>query len=423
MLYNKKLLLSESERNRISNIYNGNSAQFDFVISDWLSPDEKYVIFLDELYDIENKTKLGNIWENFENFKFFLKHSFEVATNISEEIREDVLSNINKFVITESVQNLSHLKSTFREILNEQTIAGSLYNFGKNTITGAVKGTANFLKTSYEGAKKVLGNISQGDWLQAVNIVKKGALYVARQIRAALYHPIGLILDAILVASMVGKAFAWIPWAIAVGLDIYEFITGDYENPNLHWGWRLLFVACDITGLIFAGAASKTLKTLVNSMIKRFGKGIEGLQKAIQQSPKLQNIFKSFEGYLNRAKGFLTNANNTFKTKSPMLYKFMSTVLGGFNKFATWVGQKVIQLVGGGLKLAGTVLSAPGRLVGKLGGGQAVQNVANVGALVTGMGAYQEYQQEKGQIKSQEQLMGALQSSNVKPDYSNINWS
>ena len=62
MLYNKKLLLSESERNRISNIYNGNSTQFDFVISDWLSPDEKYVIFLDELYDIQNKTKLGNIW-------------------------------------------------------------------------------------------------------------------------------------------------------------------------------------------------------------------------------------------------------------------------------------------------------------------------------------------------------------------------
>lgn len=391
MLYNKKLLLSESERNRISNIYNGNSAQFDFVISDWLSPDEKYVIFLDELYDIQNKTKLGNIWENFENFKFFLKHSFEVATNVSEEIREDVLSDINKFVITESTQNLSHLKSIFREILNEETIFGSLYDFAKNTITGAVKNTADFFKTSYEGAKKTIGALSQGDWNQAINIVKKGALYVARKIRAALYHPIGLILDAILVATVAGKVFAWIPWAIAVGLDIYEFITGNYEDPDLHWGWRLLFTACDITGLIFAGAASKTLKTLVNSMIGRFGKTAGGVSKAIKSSPKLQNIFKNFSRYLTKAKEFLTSAQNTFKTKSPMLYKFISTALGGFNRFATFVGEKTIQLLG----IGGKILSAPGKLAGKLGAGQAVQNVANVAVPITILGTKGEYDKSK----------------------------
>jgi len=422
MLYNKKLLLSESERNRISNIYNGNSAQFDFVISDWLSPDEKYVIFLDELYDIQNKTKLGNIWENFENFKFFLKHSFEVATNVSEEIREDVLSDINKFVITESTQNLSHLKSIFREILNEQTVAGSLYNFGKNTITGAVKNTADFFKTSYEGAKKTIGALSQGDWNQAINIVKKGALYVARKIRAALYNPIGLILDAILVATNVGKLVAWIPWAIAVGLDIYEFITGNYEDPDLHWGWRLLFTACDIMGLIFAGAVSKPLKTLVNSMIGRFGKTGEGVSKAIQSSPKLQNIFKNLSGYLTKAKEFLTSAQNTFKTKSPMLHKFMSDALGGFNRFATFVGEKTIQLLGGVVKTVGKILSAPGKLASKLGAGQAVQSGANVGGLVTGIGTYTEYKNEKSQMKTQE-LAAALQSSTVEPDYDNIDWS
>lgn len=413
MQYNKRLLLSESERNRISKLYNGNSTQFDFVISDWLSPDEKYVIFLDELYDIENKTKLGNIWENFENFKFFLKHSFEVATNISEEIREDVLSNINKFVITESVQNLSHLKSIFREILNEQTIAGSLYNFGKSAITSAVQNTKDFVKTSYEGVKKVLGNISQGEWLQAVNIVKKGALYVARRIRAALHHPVGIILDAILLATAVGKVFAWIPWAIAVGLDIYEFITGNYEEPDLHWGWRILNVACDIIGLIFTGAASKTLRTLVNSMINRFGKGISGVQKAIQQSPKLQNIFKSFEGYLNRARGFLTNANNTFKTKSPMLHKFMSNVLGGFNRFATWVGEKVIQLVGGVLKVGGTMLSAPGKLAGRLGAGQGAQHVANVAVPMAILGTRGQYNVAKAE---EEQYM-AYKNNTAQSEY------
>jgi hypothetical protein len=70
------------------------------VIAEWLSPDEKYCIFFDDLIDVENKTKIGNIWENFDNFKFFLKHSFEVATNIPQEIKESVLTSINSLLIT-----------------------------------------------------------------------------------------------------------------------------------------------------------------------------------------------------------------------------------------------------------------------------------------------------------------------------------
>ena len=66
----------------------------DVVITNWLSPDENYVIFLDELYDIKNKKLIGNIWENFDNFKFFLKHSFEVSKTVPQDIRESVLNNI-----------------------------------------------------------------------------------------------------------------------------------------------------------------------------------------------------------------------------------------------------------------------------------------------------------------------------------------
>ena len=55
----------------------------DIVISDWLSPDEKYCIFLDELYDVKNKKKLGNIWENFDNFKFFIRYSTSEMNNLS----------------------------------------------------------------------------------------------------------------------------------------------------------------------------------------------------------------------------------------------------------------------------------------------------------------------------------------------------
>ena len=49
------------------------------VVRDWLSPDEKYLIFLDELYDLENKTKLGDIWKKPDNLILFLEHSFRVS--------------------------------------------------------------------------------------------------------------------------------------------------------------------------------------------------------------------------------------------------------------------------------------------------------------------------------------------------------
>ena len=61
----------------------------DTVITNWLSPDDKYCIFLDELYDIDNQKKIGSIWEgNLENFKFFIRYSTSVS-DIQEVIKED----------------------------------------------------------------------------------------------------------------------------------------------------------------------------------------------------------------------------------------------------------------------------------------------------------------------------------------------
>ena len=158
MLYNKKLLLSESERNRISNIYNGNSAQFDFVISDWLSPDEKYVIFLDELYDIQNKTKLGNIWENFDNFKLFLKHSFDVS-NLPKQIKEDFNLSFDKVLITENIQNIIELKNDFKQLMTEG-LWSSFKNWAVETGKSSWEGFKEFGKSVYKGTGDFFDKIS-----------------------------------------------------------------------------------------------------------------------------------------------------------------------------------------------------------------------------------------------------------------------
>jgi hypothetical protein len=406
-MYNK-FLISESEKNRILGLYGVKNENETIVITDWLSPDEKYCIFLDELYDIKNKTKIGNIWENFDNFKLFLTHSFEVSTNIPKQIKENVLDSLKSFVITESTQNMSVLKPYLKEIL-EEGIGKSIVDWGKETISTAVSGVSDFLKTGWEGLKKLGIAISEGDWKNIVNLLKKGALYVARKIRGALYHPIGIILDAILIASGVGVGFKMLPWAIVVALDVYEFITGDYEDPELSTGWRLLFFATDILGLVIAGASAKVSKNIITGLINQYGKTSEGLSKAVKNSKKLTAFLKNIQSSSSKVVGLMQKAMSFLKTKSPMFYKFLSGIMGGLKT----VLNKLINLISSFFKGGLNVLSAPGKLTTKLGGGSKIAAAADTVVPIAGLGIYGKNKQEK----YQDSLISALSNKETQPDY------
>ena len=382
-----KLLISESEKTHILNLYGVNET---IVITEWLSPDEKYCIFLDELYDIPNKNKIGNIWENFDNFKFFLTHSFEVSTNVPKQIKESVLHSLKSFVITESTQNMSILKPYLKEVLQEG-ILKNVADWGKETVSSAVSGVSDFVKTSWDGLKKLGIAISEGDWNRIVDLLKKGALYVARQIRGALYNPIGTILDAILMASGVGVALKIIPWAIVVGLDVYEFMTGKYEDTELPTGWRLLYFATDVMGLVFAGTVAKTSKTMVTGLVKKYGKTSEGLSNAVKNSKNLTKFLETIQSSSTKVVGLMEKSLVHLKTKSPMFYKFLSGVMGGLKT----VLDKLINLIGSILKGAGNVLSAPGKLTTKLGGGVKIAASADSVVPDAAIGAYGRYQQSK----------------------------
>lgn len=392
MYKNGKLLINESERNKILGLYDRPIVVESIVITDWLSPDEKYCIFLDELYDIEKKEKMGNVWENFDNFKFFLKHSFEVAQNVPQQIKEDVLTSLNSFVITESNQNMSVLK----QYIIEQNIFGDFVDWGKETISKTASGVSDFIKTGYEGLKKMGVVISQGDWMKVLNLLKKGSLYVARSIRSALYSPVGLILDAVLVASGVGIGFKMAPWAIVVALDIYEFMTGNYEDPDLAMGWRLMFFGIDILGLTTTGVFAKASRSMVLKSITKFGKNEKGLQTAVQNTPQLKTFLQRVSQYLPKVNGLINKSKSYVQTKSPMFFKFFSSIVGGIGRFISWM----TNLIGKLLKGVGNVLSAPGKLTTKLGGGTKTAAAVNVAAPTAVIGTYQQGGKQKNKDDS-----------------------
>jgi hypothetical protein len=417
----QKMFITESERDRIRGLYNVPTLteSNDFVITDWLSPDEKFVIFLDELYDISNKVKIGNIWENFDNFKFFLKHSFEVAKDIPETIKESVLSSISGLVLTESNQDIRQLKPIVKEMLLNEGLGDWAKGAGdwiKDTASGAVKNTTEFVSKSLSGVQKLVGNISVGQWSEVVKLIGSGALYVARKIRSALYNPVGLILDAILVATGIGKGAQFVIWGIVVALDVYELISGNYEEKDENLIKKLIFFGIDIIGLVTTGIAAKSSKTFIGPLLQRFGSSISGMSKAVKASPKLKGILESMMSYATLAKSSMSKVTSFLQKKSPMMYKFVSGILGGLGSFVA----KLISTIKSVLGATGKVISAPGKAINKaLGGGKlgaGVKAGTETTALAVGIGAYSNNRSGLGDKSGVDNLTNTISNSNSEFD-------
>jgi hypothetical protein len=391
------------------------NTDFGVVITDWLSPDENYAIFLDELYDIKNKKLIGNVWENFDNFKFFLKHSFEVSKTIPQDIRESVLETISKLVISESKQNITHLKPIFKQYLNEGWGTDAIEwvkKTGENTVTGI----KDFVSKTYSGGKQLVSAISDGDWSQVMDLIGKGTLYVARKLREALYTPGGMILDAILIATGIGKTAQFVVWGIVVALDIYEIVSGDYEDKNESFLMRLLFTGIDIIGLVFAGAAAKAGKGVIAGILRKFGTSTKGLSKAAKSSPAFKSLLESMQAGAKGASSMMGKVGNYLQKSSPTIYKWFSGIIGGLGKVADKIASAVESVLGGTLK----AVSKPGQVVKKaLGGGRlgaGAQAGLNTTALVGGIGVYGQHQQSK----VEDELIAKTTGTNNKADYSDM---
>ena len=366
-------VITESERNLIRRMHQNqkgldsmikesmgllSNVSESVVITDWVSPDDKYLILFDELYNLHSGEKLGDIWENFDNFKLFISHSFEVAKNVPQQIKESVVITLNSLVLTESMNNMSKLKPIFKQIIREEGFGEWLGKGLKKTGEWAVDSAKEFGsdiadigKTGWEGLKKAGIAISQGDWKQILSLLGKGMVFLARKLRSLLYNPVGIVLDSILIATGIGKGVQWIPWAIVVALDIYEISTGDYEEKDMPTWLRWLLIGTDVLGLVLAGgvaasakatlAVFKGVKTeaqfaeiamknpttikIIEKIIGAFSKVPQYLGKAVtylkstkmaKAAPWIQNILGKAEGILQNGTKSLSKITNTAKTAS-----------------------------------------------------------------------------------------------------------
>jgi hypothetical protein len=300
----------------------------NIIITEWMSPDERYVIFLDELYDIEKKVKIGDIWENFDNLKFFLRYSFNIS-DVDMVLKEQVNNILNFTLITESTKDVLLYKQQIKDYLSENVLS-DFKSWAKDTGKSTVSGFKEFLSKTQSGAKQLVDKISNADWVKVVDLLGKGIGFFAKKLRDALYHPVGVVLDTILVASGIGKGVQWIPWAIVVALDMVELINGDYDSLSSH----LFSTFFDVLGLVFTGAVAKGVKLTFKGIKKT-----SDANKLILTNPTVKKYFTKIPEILSKVSPKLSQAAKFLSNKFPKASEFINNVLGkldvAINKMTT----------------------------------------------------------------------------------------
>jgi len=322
-----------------------NSTNSSSIFTNLITQDGRYAIIMDDLYDNYNSKNLGNIWEKIDNFILFCNHLFESAKNLSTKMKEILKEVLNKFNISESRNDSTKIKEYFRISLTEQSEPSVWNSFGTwviDSAKSAVKGTTDFFQTSFNGAKQLLKGITEGDWKKVIDILKRGVLYTARSLRSLLYSPTGIILDAVLIATGIGKGFTVGAWAIVVALDLYEIWTGDYENKDEGLIWKLISLAADASGLLFAGASAKAFKVASKPMF--YGKSAKEIKTLIKTNPTVRKTFLDIYQNLGSTQKKILEVIKIIKPKSPKIAEWMEKIVSNFDYIIRKINQKLQQI-------------------------------------------------------------------------------
>jgi hypothetical protein len=380
----RNIQINESEKRELLKQHSSNKSfliEDDVVFTNWLSPDDKYIVFMDQLIEIETKKNLGDIWKNPDNLFLFLEHLYKTS-KFTSVIKEEASNFFSKRLIMEGNRDLSAIKHLIKILIKEEQNAiqwlwnkgvqgvKAVGNFVVDTAKETYTGIKNTFSQAWDGIKAAGIAISKGDFTELMAIIGRGFLWAARKLRSAAYSTVGMIVDAILIVTGIGKIGQAAIWAIIVALDLYEFINEDYENKDDPMWVRYLFFGCDVLGLVFAGAAAGGARAVIKGVFKGIASGAEAAATIAKSKPVM--------GIITKIVGALKDLPAKFAQFSAKLGTGFFSKL--FGKASTGLGK----VVDGFLNSIKSLFSKP----------QYRPVLIQLG-LITGIGAYGEIQKEK----------------------------
>jgi hypothetical protein len=300
MVAQRKMMITESERNRIRSLYEPKK-QKDFVFDFILTENEKYVIIMDQVFVAGgNGNSIGSIWEHTYIFNEIINESISKLETLNEEVK----TNINNIV-----ESIEWKKELVSEWIKERGIIS--------------EGLWDSIKS---GASSALSSLSSAAIETAKTIFNKGVLPALRWVRRGLYTSVGIVIDVV-VSILAAKTNA-IVWFVVVLLDIYEIGTGDYDpqDPN-RMQMPFFFLIADLIGCVFTGAAALAMRKSAQTVAK------QGLKKG---APTMVKMVEGLAQKVPSLQGSLKNVANTLMTKlGPSSKGIMSKILGFINSVLT----------------------------------------------------------------------------------------
>ena len=309
MVVQRKMIITESERNRIRGLYETKKSK-DFIFDFVLTENEKYVIIMDQVFVAGgNGNSIGSIWEHTYIFNEIINESISKLETLNEEVK----TNINNIV-----ESIEWKKELVSEWINEK------------------------------------GVISEGLWDSISNlaskvgetIFKKGVLPALRWVRRGLYTNVGIVIDVI-VSILAAKTNA-IVWFVVVCLDIYEIAFGDFDpqDPD-RMQMPFFFLIADLIGCVFTGAAAFAMKKVAPSVAKL------GLKKG---APTMVKMVETLAQKIPSLKGQLKGVADTLGKKlGPSSTGVISKILGSIDNILTKFAEFLSKLFSkDGIKAAAT---------------------------------------------------------------------
>jgi hypothetical protein len=332
MNYREKNIISESEKNDIRSMYGIPVYKRDFIFELCTTVDGRYFILRDEVFDIKEQKTLGNLWSSIDIFKnIFSNVSIQDTTGEFNQIKENILS----LPLLEGKDNLYGLRDILLEwsFTQDTWLGRELASSGK-----AIKDTVT---SGWEGLTKMGVAISKGEWSEIFNLLKSGVLFVLRKLKDAAYSSIGTIVDAILVATGIGKGFQMGAWGLITALDVYQISTNKWpSDDDRDQFWKHMDLGFDLLGLVFAGVAAKGAKSIFKPLT---GLSVKNMASKVARNPKMKSIITNILSATKSGGSRLKSVQSTISKKWPSGGKFINSILGSLEnilkKLQTYLSQ------------------------------------------------------------------------------------
>lgn len=369
-----------------------------YLFENHISIDGRFLLFQDNIFDLKENKLIGNVAKSFDDFMFLIEN-IKFPKLPEFEIINEIKNIFSSNIISESVLDWNLIVEQAKE---EKSWWDKTKDWASDKLATANK----ILKEKGLGA-----------------LIGASALYIGRKIKSALWSATGMIIDAFLVASGIGKSVQWIPWAIAFLTDVYQWSTGDYgddtEFKEASTFWKILTLVFEILGMLSAGPVALAARKLFGPV--KALKSESQIAGWVAKNPQAKTMLQKAEGLLGSVVSKLNSMKNTFTKTFPQLSKWIGTVLSKVGGFITKIWNF--------LKAIFKVLGAPGRAAKKIGDvaqqgtkigqkmtkagydvGKGLQAATNTGLVIGGVNAGVNLYQQKKEKDFEEAITKDIES-------------